>query len=195
MDPQYIYRELGTLESVLDVGCGYGTVIKSVCGPKRRVGVDAFPAAIERARRFHPDVDFRVLDVRHLSRQFEPNTMEGVVGFDIVEHLSRPDAIELLKTCEGIAKKMIWWFVPIGNHPQGFDPRNEGNESLQMHRSVWQPQDFTQRGYDVWYYDDWHQKQKGQHAGKSMEAAFCRKLIGKSGGLLYTCHRYLEESN
>ena len=189
MNPQYIYKELSMLQSVLDVGCGYGTVIKKICA-KRRVGVDAFPAAIERASRHCPGVEFHVMNVRRLAKEFKPKSFEGVVGFDIVEHLPRPAALQLLKDCATIATKAVWWFVPIGSHPQEFDPRSEGNESLQLHRSVWQPQDFTRLGYDVWYYDDWHKKQKGPNVGKSTEAAFCRKLIGKPGGSLHRCHRY-----
>jgi SAM-dependent methyltransferase len=190
MNPGYIYKDLSRLKSVLDVGTGHGTIIKSVVGPKRRVGVDAYPPAIRVARKRYPGIEFRCFDVRQLGRVFDANEFDGVVGFDIVEHLDKPEALKLIKACERLARVVVWWFVPIGDHKQEFDPRDEGNEELQRHRSLWKPKEFTQLGYDVWHYPDWHKRHDGLHSDKSTEAAFCRKTIGHKGGTLHACRRF-----
>ncbi|MFZ5891563.1 MAG: glycosyltransferase [Myxococcota bacterium] len=47
---------------VLDVGCGFGDLLAAIA-PERSVGIDVSPEMIERARRKHPELDLRVVDV------------------------------------------------------------------------------------------------------------------------------------
>ncbi|MGO9833370.1 MAG: glycosyltransferase [Polyangiaceae bacterium] len=47
---------------VLEVGCGLGDLLASLDGPTR-VGIDLSPRMIELARRRHPELDLRVVDV------------------------------------------------------------------------------------------------------------------------------------
>ena len=55
--------------SLLDIGCGWGKVAYVVRGlfPEARVcGIDLAPEAIEKARSFYPDIDFRLSDELNL---------------------------------------------------------------------------------------------------------------------------------
>jgi SAM-dependent methyltransferase len=190
-----VFHELASCESVLDVGTGHGAVIGKIAklsGLGRFVGVDACPQALAFARRKHPIVMFQLGDVRELIKTFGPKSFAAVVGFDIVEHLEKDEAIRMIADAERVAREVVWWFVPIGDHPQDFDPFGEGNEKLQQHRSTWRPEDLRDLGYDVWYYPDWHARStKISDAAKSTEAAFARKTIGSSGpGVIKTEQRY-----
>jgi len=195
-----VYAVLGDLaqyRSVLDVGTGHGTVIGKIAkraGLAKLVGIDACDRSLSIARRRHPGVMFKLCDVRELITEFGPKSFGAVVGFDIVEHLVKDEARQLIADAERVAREVVWWFVPIGDHPQEFDPRNEGNEELQRHRSIWKVEEFVQLGYDVWYYPDWHSRGRGYvDTGKSTEAAFCRKTIGSSGpGRLIEGKRYTD---
>jgi SAM-dependent methyltransferase len=181
MDLTTVLRELNSYASVLDVGTGHGKVLKSLKKPARIVGVDGCAHAVKVARTKVPRAEFVRMDVRDMLGRFGPDSFEAVVGFDIVEHLEREDAVRLLADCERIATKVVWWFVPIGNHPQAFDSRNEGNEELQRHRSTWRPQELADLGYRVWHYPDWYAKRPNvvvKH-GKDPDAAFCRKTIDR----------------
>ncbi|MGC4088852.1 MAG: bifunctional class I SAM-dependent methyltransferase/glycosyltransferase family 2 protein [Polyangiaceae bacterium] len=57
---------LGTLvlpsSRVLDVGCGHGDLLASIA-PRNSIGIDVSPEMIEGARRRHPELDLRVVDV------------------------------------------------------------------------------------------------------------------------------------
>jgi SAM-dependent methyltransferase len=188
-------KDLRGRRSVLDVGTGHGAVIGKIAklsGLGRFVGVDACPQTLTVARRKHPGVTFRLGDVRDLLETFGPKSFAAVVGFDIVEHLEKEEALRMIADAERVAREVVWWFVPIGDHPQKFDPFGEGNEKLQQHRSTWRPEELRDLGYDVWYYPDWHARSAKIDAHcKSTEAAFARKTIGSSGpGVLKTERRY-----
>jgi SAM-dependent methyltransferase len=47
---------------VLDVGCGLGDLLAAVA-PTNSVGIDVSPEMIERAKRRHPELDLRVVDI------------------------------------------------------------------------------------------------------------------------------------
>jgi len=195
-----VYKELAACESVLDLGTGHGAIagkIARIGGPKRIVGIDAHKPSVGVATKKFPKVEFLCHDVRSLDEIFRPRSFKAVVGFDILEHLKKTETYSLLTIAELLATELVWWFVPIGEHPQTFDPRKEGNATLQRHRSVWRAEEFVQLGYDVWYYPDWHSGGSKYNAtGKSTEAAFCRKVSDSlRPGRLTTKRRYPRTAN
>lgn len=74
--------------SVLDIGCGTGTVLHSI-GPRRGVGLDLSPEMIALAQRKFPELEFRVEDIGRPSRR---EAFEFVMLSDVLEHLPDLDA-------------------------------------------------------------------------------------------------------
>ena len=76
--------------------------------------------------------------------------MDLVTLIDVIEHFDQKDAEEVLRQAEEVARRRVLLFTPRGRFPQeGFDAFGLGGEELQRHRSSWEPDDFTARGYCV----------------------------------------------
>jgi len=167
--------ELGNqYDSVLDVGCGVGRVIRSI-EAKEKYGIDVCAKAIAKARKDHRGVKFSCYDLQLVIQgQKQLPKVECVLGLDIIEHFSKSDAAVLLQKCEEAASRCLMWFIPVGYHPQTKDDRGFGNDYHQTHRSIWHPEDMDQLGYEVWYYPNWHAKHKPP---KEKGAMWCRKLL------------------
>lgn len=70
-------------ESILDVGCGEGNVLASLAGGTRRLlGIDTSEQAIQFARAFHPDIEFRVGRLEGLEETFDL-----VLAIEVLEHI------------------------------------------------------------------------------------------------------------
>jgi len=168
-----IVKEASKYDSVLDIGCGVGTLIKQIKADVR-IGVDACPDVINSASKHRNNgVIFQIRDL------INPESLSGlsvdcVVGMDIIEHLAMYDALILLERCDKIAKKELLFYIPVGNHPQDKDPRGFNNHYYQTHRSTWYPEDMNDLGYDVWYYPNWY---LDAQPPKEKGAMFCQKLI------------------
>jgi len=81
----FLLREIGPDDRVLELGCGTGEVIGSVLA-KRRLGIDYEPAKIAAARGRFPGVEFVVGDLRdYLDQPFNVLILSHVL-----EHLDDP---------------------------------------------------------------------------------------------------------
>jgi ubiquinone/menaquinone biosynthesis C-methylase UbiE len=168
-----VIQEASKYNSVLDIGCGAGRLIKRIQAPVR-VGIDACQQVIDEANKKNNGVVFGCLDLIHLDALYPENYIECVVGIDIIEHFEKEDAIKLLQECERIASKCLIFFVPVGNHPQTKDDRGFGNDHYQTHRSTWYPKDMKKLGYEVFHYPNWHKNIKPP---KEKGAMFCLKNV------------------
>ena len=135
--------ELASCESVLDVGCGKRSPLPDVPGRYRSVGVDAHPPALEASRAAGLHDDYLEQDVRRLD--VPDGSFDAVVMFDLIEHLEREDAVELLRRAERVARRVVVLTTPNGFVEQG---GYDGNE-LQRHRSGWTVADLEREGFDV----------------------------------------------
>ena len=73
--------------SVLDVGCGDGRFLGLLTDVvERKLGIDLSERAINLARAFRPDLDYRVCDVRDVEERFDVVTL-----IEVLEHV--PDEI------------------------------------------------------------------------------------------------------
>lgn len=160
--------------TVMDIGCGVGRILKQICA-KKRYGIDACQTVIERARYGNNvclgDPDFFCFDLKFLGKCWHTR-VQLVYGLDIIEHFTKPHALQLLKTIEEIASDMIILFIPVGSHPQTKDDRGFGNDYFQTHRSTWYPEDIDKLGYKVWYYPNWHNQ-----PNKEKGAMWCQKIF------------------
>lgn len=175
---------------ILELGCGRGNMLKNLWrlpGTRKLVGIDAWPKAIQEAKKATPRVDFRVGDVRKIDDIFEADAFECIFGMDIIEHLALDDAYNLLTACDKIASKCQAFFVPVGKHVQKRDTKGMGgNHHWDTHRSTWWPRMMVNRGFEVWHFDDWYSWPEG--APKDPNAMWCLKS-NQSKAQVHECKR------
>lgn len=86
---RYLPLKNGKGKKVLEVGCGIGAFAKIL--NERGFEVDATdisPFIIERAKKIHPDIDFRVLDIEKNVRV--KKKYDDIFAFEVMEHLKNP---------------------------------------------------------------------------------------------------------
>lgn len=98
---QHVRETVAALQpqSIVEVGCGDGSLIGSLTVAERRVGVDISKRAIAFAQAFHPEVDFRANDAAELSESFDV-----VLAAEVLEHIPDEGVSRFLKTLERLAK-------------------------------------------------------------------------------------------
>jgi SAM-dependent methyltransferase len=137
---------VGTCESVLDVGCGFRSPIRSFSHLlPRTVGVDGYDKAIERSRAAGIHQEYHCMDLLKVGEAFAPKSFDAAIAIDVIEHFDKPDGYRLLEMLESIARKRVILFTP-----NGFLPQDEWDGNVhQHHRSGWEVYDFELRGYRV----------------------------------------------
>jgi hypothetical protein len=133
--------------SVLDVGTGVMAGVDDL-SPPVKIGLDAHRPYLEH-RRSAGAVPLHA-DAHAIGDLFVSGAVDLVCFLDVIEHFTADDAVALLDQAECVAAKRVVVATPRGEFPQeGFDAYGLGGEELQRHRSSWQPEDFTARGYQV----------------------------------------------
>jgi 2-polyprenyl-3-methyl-5-hydroxy-6-metoxy-1,4-benzoquinol methylase len=107
---RFIYFYL-FLVIVLDICCGIGNVSHSL-DVKRLVGIDIYQKYLDKYKIRKPSVELICGDAISVCKQFENDTFDVVLLVDAVEHLTKPDALELLRESERICKRTIFVFTP-----------------------------------------------------------------------------------
>jgi hypothetical protein len=133
--------------SVLDVGTGVMASVDDLAPPVK-IGLDVHRPYLE-SRRSRNAVPLNA-DALAVGELFVPGAVDLVTLLDVIEHFTAGDGASLLDQAEQVAAKRVVVVTPRGEFPQeGFDAYGLGGEELQRHRSAWQPEDFTRRGYHV----------------------------------------------
>src|SRR4051812_38661444 len=129
---EHLEAALGDAESVLDVGCGANSPLgRFARRPPVAVGVDLHEPSLERSRAAGFHDEYRRLDVLRIADEFEPDSFDAVVAFDLLEHLSAEEGRGLIAAMEKIARRRIVLLTPNGFVPQDVYDDNP----LQAHRS------------------------------------------------------------
>lgn len=116
----YLLPHLRSGMSVLDVGCGPGTITRDLASavrPGRVVGIDRSPAAIERAKVEAPDVAFIVGDL--LEIELPASSFDVAHAHQVLQHVTDPPAVlrrmaelvmpgGLIAAREGDYGTMVW---------------------------------------------------------------------------------------
>lgn len=124
-------------ESVLDVGCGTGSLTraaKKLVGAGRVVGIDAAPEMIESARQkaasAHLDIDFQLVPIEHLP--FPDASFDVVLSSFMIHHLpgdlKRQGLLEVRRVLKPTGRLLIaefftnpnpkWWQSLLPMHSQ-----------------------------------------------------------------------------
>ncbi|MEZ5014649.1 MAG: class I SAM-dependent methyltransferase [Chitinophagales bacterium] len=132
--------------SILDVGCGANSPLKTFNKGKYCVGIDAFAPSIEKSKAAHIHKEYIQADVLSVDTVVKPGAFDAVLALDLIEHLTKEDGYALLDKLDTVAGKKIFIYTPNGFLPQG----DRENNPWQVHHSGWSPADFIQRGYKVY---------------------------------------------
>ncbi|MEM7031275.1 MAG: class I SAM-dependent methyltransferase [Chloroflexota bacterium] len=135
------------IKTVLDIGCGLSFKSQYIKADIR-VGVDIYRPYLEKIEADIPYVAINA-DALQVGDLFLPQSFDLVLILDIVEHLEKEDALKLMDMAETIAKVAVIVETPRGFIPQNIDIWGWGGHTYQTHRSGWEPEDFTERGYQI----------------------------------------------
>jgi len=139
-------------ETVLDVGCGFGLWgflcreyldvwngrVLPAEWQTRIDGIEVFPPYIQAHQRALYN-NILVKDVREAVNEI--GEYDLIIAGDVIEHLDKPDAENVLEMLYEKASKALLLNIPIGpgwNHPEA-----HGNPG-ELHRSQWATEDFVQ---------------------------------------------------
>lgn len=130
-------------KTVLDVGCGTGSPIKTFSKNFYSVGVDLFKPAILESKNKSIHDDYIIADITNLC--FRPNFFDAVLALDVIEHLEKVKGLRLIKTMEKIANKKVVIITPNGFVSQGARAKNV----FQVHLSGWTVSELKRLRYKV----------------------------------------------
>lgn len=137
----------GEIVSILDVACGLS--LKSKFIPAQiRVGVDIYDKYFDH---IEADVPYVVIkhDVRKLNDIFVPKSFDLVIALDVIEHIEKKEALDMIAQCEKIARKAVILETPKGYIPQNIDVLGHGGHEYQTHRCGWEAEELEKMGYAV----------------------------------------------
>lgn len=138
-------RNLTECDSVLDVGCGAHSPLAHVQKTFYSEGIDIFKKSIQESKRLHIHDAYRQGNILHITKWYSPKSFDAVVALDVVEHIEKKEALQLIKKMETIARKKIIIMTPNGFHDQHI----YDNNPYQRHRSGWTVDEFTSRHFVV----------------------------------------------
>jgi hypothetical protein len=141
-------------ESILDVACGLSLKSKFI-DTATRVGLDLHRPYLEAASEQNPDVCWvpMVGDATKLRTLFLPKTFDLVLLLDIVEHVDKALALDMIAQAEEIARVAVVIETPRGLIPQNLDILGFGQHHLQTHRCGFEKEELEELGYQVFVRD------------------------------------------
>ncbi len=135
-------RGLIEVDNVYDIGAGIRPI--QWYKPKRHVCVEPCKQYAEILSR----AGFEVVEQTALNflRHAEPT--ESIYMLDVIEHMEKDEATEVIALAEQVAQKQLIIFTPYGFMRQVDDGWGLGEDDWQTHRSGWLPDEF--RHYHTW---------------------------------------------
>ena len=141
----------GAPSTVLDVACGLS--LKSRYIPAGfRVGLDLHRPYLEAVDTGVPWVPI-VGDATKLDELFLPNSFDLVLLLDIVEHVEKYQALDMIRQAEEIARVAVVIETPKGFLPQDLDILGFDAHHLQTHRCGFETEELEELGYRVFERD------------------------------------------
>ncbi len=144
--PRGLYPE-GRISTVLDVGCGLALKSQFIAADIR-VGLDIWRPYLEKIGAVVPYVTIQA-DAMRIDTLFLPRSFDLVLLLDIIEHLDKTEAHELIAKAERIARRAVVIETPKGFLPQDIDILGLGGDHFQTHRCGFEPDELAALGYDV----------------------------------------------
>ncbi len=140
-------RDLKDCRSVLDLGCGKDSPIQYCKSIEYSMGVEAFEPSLEtsKLRKIHSEyITDNILNV-----DFEKDSFDAVIIIEVIEHLDKNDALNLIERANKWAKKRVIITTPNGflsqnvydsnvlqNHLSGFNVKELKDLSFKVYGSA-----------------------------------------------------------
>ena len=144
-------RSLGNPETILDLGCGDGSLIEFLANGKKWkvVGVDLFAKNVKFAKKRRLFVSVANMDVLKFVKQqaLKKKKYDVVFCSQLIEHMERDKGEKLLAIIDRVAKQRIIMGTPREFMEQPHEYL--GNNPYQIHKSGWSIDDFKIRDYKV----------------------------------------------
>jgi len=157
------YSKIEDVEIVLDIGCGI--MPQQIIEPIIHICCEPFLEYVnvlqEKVKQLN-NCKFIILNGGwdDALRLFMENSVDTIILIDVIEHLEKDVALELLKRSEKVCRKQLAIFTPLGflpqSHPDGIDAWGLSGGHMQEHKSGWQPKDFGE-GWDIFVADGFHE--------------------------------------
>lgn len=137
-------RELKHCKSFLELGCGARSPAVEHIQNIQTVGIDRYLPSLRANKNNGYFKDYILADLTRLP--LRENSFDCVAAFDVVEHLTKLQAKQLIEDMEKISRNKV-----IISTPNGFNPKChlEDNNPLQVHKCGWITDEFLNRGYSV----------------------------------------------
>jgi len=146
------------LDRVVDLGAGKRDnpislqVREIVCN--HLISVEAFEPYIDFLLKAGNKAKTHDVVLAHITKSnFKVKECDLVIMLDVIEHLPKSEALELLDFLKTKAKNILI-FTPEGD-TLGYTNGDMGNK-LQEHLSAWEAQEFVDLGFDVTVYEQFH---------------------------------------
>lgn len=136
-------RETKAYASVLDLGCGYNSLLQ-YCSVPRSVGVEIFADYIEQSRARGIHTEYVQADIR--TAEFSHKSFDVVYCSEVIEHLTKIEGEELLRKMANWARYKVIVVTPNGFVEQAAYHKNEH----QKHLSGWSAEEFRAAGFHVY---------------------------------------------
>ena len=139
-------RDIKYCKSVLDLGCGSESPLKIVKTKniEYSVGVEAFEPDLEKSKSLKIHSEY--INENIININFEENSFDAVMIMDVIEHLSKEDAIKIIERANKWARKKVIITTPNGFYPAYGDHEN----ILQTHLSGFDCKELQNLGFKVY---------------------------------------------
>lgn len=143
---KFLEKNLQDCESILDLGCGYFSPLGLINTKKYfTIGLDIFEKYIVISKRRNIHDRYIIYNILEIEKIFKPKSVDCVILLDVIEHLEKLRALNLLRKIEKIAVKKI-----IISTPNGFLKQDVYHKNIhQLHKSGWNWKLFKQMDYKV----------------------------------------------
>lgn len=144
-------KQLFGCRSVLDVGCGDNSPLGKI--PKRfySEGIDIYKKIIIENKNKAVYDKCVIGDIKKLNKVYKNKSFDAVIALDVVEHLTKNEALKLIKQMENIAVKKV-----IILTPNGFLKQDEYNGNpYQTHKCGWKKEELEKLGFKVYGLRGW----------------------------------------
>ncbi len=181
-------KHIQNVDVVLDIGTGI--VPRNYINPYVYICCEPYDEYVKHLQINTKNIKDKVFiilnrDWEHTVNTFAQKSVDTVFLIDVIEHLEKPEGKVLLKLTEGIVRKQIVIFTPLGYvHQETLDGEKDAwglnGADWQEHKSGWHPEDFNEE-WKIVACEDFHTHNNiGQKLEKPEGALWAIKTFNDS---------------